>query len=117
MKNKDIEIKRLIQESSDFSLGEDFTRSLMERLERETITEPRRIYEYNWNVVAILLSFLMLLVYLFLNPSLLVHIIQPVEVILSYISINTGVMSISLAMLFLYIMDTIARKRFTFVFF
>ena len=117
MENKDIEIKRLIQESSNFSLGDDFTQSLMDRLAHETIKAPKRVYEYNWNVVAIFVSFLVLLVYLFFHLSLLVRIIQPIEVVLSYISISPSVLSISLAMLLLYIMDSIARKRFTFVFF
>ncbi len=116
MKNiDDKEIGKLIAEASDFSLGEDFTKSVMQKIEKEREHHPEPISQWWWNMLAIGLSFLVLLAYFILNPQLLVHTIQRLQGLVSYLNtgFSPGSLSIIGAVILLFGIDFVAKKRFS----
>ena len=115
MEKQDKYLKSLIQESSDFSLGDDFTDSLMQKIQLEEIVPAQKdkSYEMLWQGFAIAVSFVALVAYLLFYPKIIVHILQAGEFLISQISISPSVLSVFLGVLLIFGLDFLFRNRFT----
>ncbi len=111
---RDSEIKKLITEAFEVSLGDDFTESVMQKIKSEQVYSPKPTYEWWWNGLAISLSFIVLLAYFILNPELLVHTIQRFERLVSFLNIglSSGSLSVIGAILLLFGIDFVAKNHF-----
>ncbi len=114
MEKQDKYLKHIIQESTSFSLGDDFTDSLMQKIQLEQVmpVQQERSYEFLWQVLAIVVSFFALLTYLFYNPKVIIQIMQIVELVLSQISISPSVLSIIFGVVLIFGLDNLFQRRF-----
>ena len=114
MEKQDKYLKQLIQESTSFTLGDDFTDSLMQKIQLEKVTPmpQEKSYELLWHALAIVVSFIALVVYLLNNPKVIVQIFQTAELILSQISISPSVLSIIFGVILIFGLDNLFQRRF-----
>jgi hypothetical protein len=114
MEKQDKYLKQLIQESNSFILGDDFTDSLMQKIQLEKVLPmpQEKPHELLWHALAIVISFIALVAYLLNNPKVIVQIIQTAELILSQVSISPSVLSIIFGVILIFGLDNLFKRRF-----